>query len=62
MAELLSTTDGVGAALATSRAQLDTATSLAWVAAVLGLLMAAEYLFLEPLKRRVERWRSEPST
>ncbi len=62
MAELLSTTDGVGAALATSRAQLDTATSLAWVAAVLGLLLAAEYLFLEPLKRRVERWRSEPTT
>nr|WP_312596548.1 ABC transporter permease subunit [Stutzerimonas nitrititolerans] len=62
MAELLSTTDGVGAALATSRAQLDTATSLAWVAAVLGLLLATEYLFLEPLKRRVERWRSEPTT
>ncbi|QLF92533.1 ABC transporter permease [Pseudomonas sp. ABC1] len=59
MAELLSTNDGVGAALATSRAQLDTATSLAWILAVLGLLLAAEYLFLEPLKRRVERWRTE---
>lgn len=59
MAELLSTADGVGAALAVSRSQLDTATSLAWVAAVLGLLLAAEYLLLEPLKRRVERWRVE---
>lgn len=59
MAELLTTVDGVGAALAVSRAQLDTATSLGWIVAVLGLLLAAEYLLLEPLKRRVERWRSE---
>ncbi|MCY1540966.1 nitrate ABC transporter, permease protein [compost metagenome] len=58
MAELLSTTDGVGAALAVSRAQLDTATSLAWILAVLALLLGAEYLLLEPLKRRVERWRT----
>ncbi|WP_022964130.1 ABC transporter permease [Halopseudomonas pelagia] len=58
MAELLSTTDGVGAALAVSRAQLDTATSLAWIVAVLALLLGAEYLLLEPLKRRVERWRT----
>lgn len=59
MAELLSTVDGVGAALAVSRAQLDTATSLAWVVAVLLVLLGAEYLLLEPLKRRVERWRLE---
>lgn len=58
MAELLSTSDGVGAALAVSRAQLDTATSLAWIVAVLTLLLGTEYLFLEPLKRRVERWRT----
>lgn len=58
MAELLSTTDGVGAALAVSRAQLDTATSLAWILAVLALLLGTEYLLLEPLKRRVERWRT----
>lgn len=58
MAELLSTPDGVGALLAVSRAQLDTATTLGWVVAILGLLLAVEYLFLEPLKRRVESWRS----
>ncbi|MDX1368240.1 ABC transporter permease [Pseudomonas sp.] len=58
MAELLSTTDGVGAALAVSRAQLDTASSLAWILAVLALLLGTEYLLLEPLKRRVERWRT----
>ncbi len=59
MAELLSTSDGVGAALAVSRAQLDTATTLAWVIAVLVALLASEYLFLEPIKRHVERWRQE---
>lgn len=59
MAELLTTVDGVGAALAVSRAQLDTATSLGWIVAVLGLLLAFEYLFLEPIKRHVERWRAE---
>jgi NitT/TauT family transport system permease protein len=57
MAELLSTSDGVGAALAVSRAQLDTSTTLAWVVAVLGVLLATEYLLLEPIKRHLERWR-----
>lgn len=61
MAELLSTADGVGAALAVSRSQLDTATSLAWVVAVLGSLLAVEYLLLEPIKREVERWRETTS-
>lgn len=61
MAELLSTSDGVGAALAVSRAQLDTATTLAWVIAVLGVLLATEYLVLEPIKRHLERWRVEAS-
>ncbi|MFT0213984.1 ABC transporter permease subunit [Pseudomonas sp. F1_0610] len=57
MAELLSSSDGVGAALAISRAQLDTPNLFAWIIAVLGLLLAAEYLLLEPIKRHVERWR-----
>lgn len=57
MAELLATSDGAGAALAVSRAQLDMAGSLGWVVAVLGLLLGLEYLLLEPLKRRLERWR-----
>ncbi|MFV0284633.1 MAG: ABC transporter permease [Castellaniella sp.] len=57
MAELLATSDGAGAALAVSRAQLDMAGSLGWVVAVLGLLLSLEYLLLEPLKRRLERWR-----
>lgn len=57
MAELLASSDGVGAALAVSRSHLDTAATLAWITAVVGLLLAVEYLLLEPIKREVERWR-----
>lgn len=57
MAELLSSADGVGAALAVSRSQLDLPSTLAWIAAVVLTLLAVEYLLLEPLKREVERWR-----
>ena len=59
MAELLATQDGVGAALAVSRSHLDTAATMAWIAAVVGLLLAVEYLVLEPIKREVERWREQ---
>lgn len=57
MAELLATQDGGGAALAVTRSHLDTAATLAWIVALLAVLLAAEYLVLEPLKREVERWR-----
>ena len=57
MAELLASSDGVGAALASSRAQLDMATSLAWIGLVVGLLLLLEYVVLEPFKREFERWR-----
>lgn len=57
MAELLTAPDGVGAALAVSRSHLDTAASMGWIVAVLGLLLAVEYLLLEPFRREVERWR-----
>ena len=57
MAELLSTEDGIGAALALSRSHLDTAASMAWIIALVGTLLAIEYLLLEPIKRRVESWR-----
>jgi NitT/TauT family transport system permease protein len=58
MAELLATSNGVGAALAVTRSHLDTAATLAWILAVVGLLLAVEYLLLEPIKREIERWRS----
>lgn len=62
MAELLSTSDGVGAALAVSRSHLDSAATMAWITAVVTLLLAVEYLLLEPLKREVERWRDQVAT
>lgn len=61
MAELFATQDGVGAALAVSRSHLDTAATMAWIVAVVGLLLAVEYLLLEPIKREVERWREVPT-
>lgn len=57
MAELLATADGVGASLSTARSWLDTPTALAWITAIVWLLLLAEYAFLEPLKRYTERWR-----
>ena len=39
---------------------LDTATTLGWISAVVGCLLVVEYGFLEPLKREVERWREAP--
>ncbi|HNI51024.1 MAG TPA: ABC transporter permease subunit [Azospira sp.] len=59
MAELLSSADGVGAALAVSRSHLDTAATLSWIAAVVGTLLAVEYLLLEPIKRELESWRQQ---
>ena len=58
MAELLATSDGVGAALAVTRSHLDTSASLAWICAVVGSLLVLEYALLEPVKRELERWRS----
>ena len=58
MAELLSTSDGIGAALAVTRGQLDTAGALALVMMLVGSLLLIEYLLMEPIKREVEQWRS----
>lgn len=57
MAELLSTSDGIGAALAVTRGQLDTAGALALVMMLVGSLLLIEYLLMEPIKREVEQWR-----
>ncbi len=61
MAELLSTPDGVGAALAVARSQLDTATVMGWIGAVVLSLLLLEYGLLEPIKRELERWRHSTS-
>jgi NitT/TauT family transport system permease protein len=57
MAELLSTSDGIGASLAVARSQLDTPTALALVVIMIATLMIVEYIILEPIKREVELWR-----
>ena len=58
MAELLATSDGIGASLAVARSQLDTPTALAIVVIMIGSLMFIEYIILEPIKREVESWRN----
>ncbi len=58
MAELLSTNDGLGAALGVARAQLDTPVALALVLLLILALMFVEYAILEPIKREVEAWRN----
>lgn len=57
MAELLASSDGIGAALALARTQLDTARALALVAVMVTTLLLVEYLLMEPIKREVESWR-----
>lgn len=57
MAELLATSDGIGAALAVSRSHLDMDASLAWISLVVASLLLLEYGLLEPIKRELERWR-----
>lgn len=57
MAELLSDSGGVGGAMSVARAQLDSVATMSWVTLVLALLLATEYLLLEPFKRHAERWR-----
>lgn len=57
MAELLATSNGIGASLAVARSQLDTPSALAIVVIMIGSLMFIEYIILEPIKREVELWR-----
>lgn len=58
MAELLATSDGIGALLAIARTQLDTAAALGLVVVMVASLLLLEYLLMEPIRREVEQWRS----
>ncbi|WP_245587876.1 ABC transporter permease [Desulfovibrio inopinatus] len=58
MAELLASTDGIGANMAMARVNLDTADAMAWIVVVVGMLLFVEYGMLEPLQRRMEPWRN----
>lgn len=57
MAELLTSTGGIGGALASARAQLDVAQAMAWVLVAVALLLLLEYALLQPLRAELERWR-----
>lgn len=57
MAELLGTEHGIGAAMAMARVNIDTAATMGWILMIIFILLVIEYLFLEPLKRHVERWK-----
>lgn len=59
MAELLSGAGGIGDGLATARVQIDTVKAMAWIVTVVGLLLAVEYLLLEPVRRHLETWRRD---
>jgi len=58
MAELLSSSDGIGASLAIARSHLDTPMALALVSVIIGVLFFVEYIVLEPMKREIESWRN----
>lgn len=57
MAELLTSTGGIGGALAAARARLDVAAAMAWVLIAVVLLLALEYGLLQPVRAHFERWR-----
>lgn len=57
MAELLTSTGGIGSALAHARANLDMTMALAWILiAVMGLILV-EYGLVHPIRSELERWR-----
>lgn len=59
MAELLAGAGGIGDGLATARAHVDTAAMMAWVVVVVCLLVAVDLALLQPLQRRLFRWRDD---
>lgn len=57
MAELLANIDGIGLALAMSRANLEVAQSIAWVVIIVGAIIVVEYGLVHPVRAELERWR-----
>ena len=51
MAELLGSNDGIGSAIASARAMLDTVDVMAYVVLIVSIIMGIEYGLLEPLRR-----------
>lgn len=57
MAELLSGSDGIGSKIADARTMLETQEVLAYVVIILLIIMAVEYLLLEPLRIILTPWK-----
>ena len=57
MAELLACDSGVGAGLANARVNIDTPGTMAWILAIVMMLLLVEYGVFEPIKRSLEKWR-----
>ncbi len=57
MAELFSASGGLGDQLAASRNTLDTSGTLALVVIMTGILLVFQFFILDPLRRKVEKWR-----
>lgn len=58
MAELLASSEGVGAGMAEARVNIDTVTTMSWIIAIVALLLMLEGLVLNPIKEHVEGWKS----
>jgi NitT/TauT family transport system permease protein len=59
MTELLGGSGGIGDGLATARVQVDTAAAMAWIVAVVVVLLLQDRFVLEPIRIRFETWRRE---
>ena len=59
MAELLSGSGGIGDGIATARAQVDTAATMAWIVVVVCVLVIVDHLFLRSIQTRMELWRED---
>ncbi|WP_068088440.1 ABC transporter permease [Polycladidibacter stylochi] len=57
MAELLSSSVGIGAGLSEARVNIDSEATMAWIAIIVGLLLLIEGLVLNPIKDKVEGWK-----
>ena len=58
MVELLALADGLGAALARARVDLESTRAFAWIVIMLALVLGFERGVLRPLHRHLERWRN----
>lgn len=57
MAELLASSDGIGAEIALARTNLETADLFAWAVVMVAVVIMVEAMILRPITARATRWR-----